>query len=178
MKPRRLHSETITSRFMGSPRPRLSLALPRSWAHRQARPPEVGSSRRTSRRNLAARVGWPMSRETWVSRRAPISLSLLPMGVTSASSQRAERSRSNAASAVDEAGTGPPSSRAHASPTAPPAPPVDRAQEVEVVSRDQPAPVRAEEAQPAEVKEPGGAGDPRPGPGRGLGDAADLAEVA
>ena len=65
------------------------------------------------------RVGWPMRRETWFSSKAPISLSLPPIRATSASSQRAERSRSNHPSAAGEAGTAPVSSRAHASQTTP-----------------------------------------------------------
>src|SRR5437773_12311652 len=114
MKPRRLHSETITSRFMGSPRLRLRLVLPHSWArlalgcasHGQSHglTPEVGSSRRTSRRNLAVRVGWPNSRETWASRKAPISFSLLPIGTTTAPSQPSERSHWHAAPVHDRAG--------------------------------------------------------------------------
>src|SRR5437660_12710645 len=93
MKPRRLHSETITSKFMGSPRLRLRLVLPHSWArlalgcasHGQSHglTPEVGSSRRTSRRNLAVRVRWPISRETLVALKAPVSVPPLPVGQTS-----------------------------------------------------------------------------------------------
>jgi len=47
-----------------------------------------------------------------------------------------------------------------------------------VVDPDQLAPVRVEEDQLAEREELEGAGEPRPEPARGLGDAADLAEVA
>src|SRR2546426_6885017 len=53
MKPRRLHSETITSSFMDSPRPRLSLALPRSCGS----PSGASSGGRLEPSHLAEELG-------------------------------------------------------------------------------------------------------------------------
>src|SRR5207237_768155 len=172
MKPRRLHSETITSRFMGSPRLRLRLVLPHSWArlalgcasHGQSHglTPEVGSSRRTSRRNWAGRLRWPISRQTWASSEAPISFSLQPVRSARARQQR----------------------HAFDNPRRLPEPlevtphPVERVQDVEMVDPDQLASARVEEDHLTEGEELERAGEPRPDPARGLGDATDLTKIA
>src|SRR5947207_14557636 len=105
MKPRRLHSETTTSIFMDSPRLLLRLVLPHSWTRlasccgsygqSHGLTPEVGSSRRTARRNLAVRVGWPISREHWAARNAPISFALMPIVLASASAESSARASAN-----------------------------------------------------------------------------------
>src|SRR6267143_4822557 len=64
------------------------------------RSPVSSDSRRTSRRNFAVRVGWPISRVMWASSAARSSASTRPSGWTSASSQCAARRRPSAATAA------------------------------------------------------------------------------
>src|SRR6185436_2471335 len=69
-----------------------------------ARSPEISSSRFSSRRNRPLRVGWPMTRASWVSSTARSSGPARPIGVATASSQRTARSRSKAAKVAGDTG--------------------------------------------------------------------------
>src|SRR5438552_17321800 len=84
------------------------------------RSPLVSDSRRTSRRNFAVRVGWPINRVMCDSRAFRSSASTRPSGCVSASSQPAARSRPSAATAAGLIDVAPVAWAAHASQTTPP----------------------------------------------------------
>src|SRR4029077_8278318 len=98
-----------------------------------ARSPEVSCSLRTSRMNRPLRVGWPISRDRWVSSTARSSGPARPIGEATAPSPRRPRRRTKAATVAGATGTasapkpeGRPSLR-HVSHTSPPSPSAGRA---------------------------------------------------
>src|SRR5437867_3506707 len=172
MKPRRLHSETITSSFMDSPRPRLANDAARAESGPGERVGPTALRTRVQARPVTQRLERAHAEAERDARRRDRPL----QGAQAPDQQRIERHVPVALGRQARHPLDDP--RRLPEPLEVSTHPAERAHDVEVVDPDQLAPVRVEEDQLAEGEELEGAGEPRPEPARGLGDAADLAEVA